>query len=156
MMSLDRYLQSKGLTQEALAARVGLSNSYLNQLVNRKRRASPEIARRIEEATSGEVSAASLLGVAETGGEAVQLGPRRWVVRPGANGDVTLPARLLRELGFELGEALALRSRETGVALTSTKQDLADAQAFVAKHAAKSGSVVQELLAERRAEADRE
>lgn len=155
-MTLGDYLSSEKLTHDALARRAGVTRSYVSLLLNKRKRPSPEIAKRIEAATDGAVSAASLLGVAEAGGNAVRLGAGRWVVEPGPGGDVVLPGKLLADLGFEPGELLALRSRGHEATLTSTRRDLRRAQDFVARHANGSGGVVEELIAERRAEAARE
>lgn len=155
-MTVSDFLERRRLTQDDFARSIGVNRSFVSQLASGKKRPSPEIAKKIEAATDGEVSAASLLGVAELGGEAIQIAPGRWVVRPGANGEVTLPARLLAEMGFRMGETLALRAGDGQAVVTSTRSDLQRAQAYVAKHARKGGSVVEELVAERRIEAARE
>jgi transcriptional regulator with XRE-family HTH domain len=155
-MTLSSYLQSRNLTQDSFARKTGLSHSYLNQLVNKKRRASPEIAKRIEAATDGEVTAASLLGVTDRGGSAQRLPDGRWVLRPDENGDVLVPARLLEEFGAGAGEPLGAHRSEDGVRMEFIHRNVRRAQAEFTEGLPEGHNIVDEFIAEKRAEAARE
>lgn len=155
-MTLDGYLQSRNLTQDALAQRLGVNQSYVSQLLNRKRRPSPEIAKRIEAATNGEVSAASLLGVADDEGDVRRVREGEWVITPGRGGEVTLPPHVVADLGFAPGEALAFERKGEEAVVTSVRRDWMKAREMAQKLTRQGGGVVEELIAERRAEAARE
>lgn len=55
------FLDAKGQKQVDFARELGLTPSYLNQLLTGYRYPSRELARRIEQATKGKVKAAALL-----------------------------------------------------------------------------------------------
>ncbi|WP_092419164.1 helix-turn-helix transcriptional regulator [Alloyangia pacifica] len=61
MTSLSEYLRSNGLSQREFAARVGLSKTYVNEIVAGSKTPSLKAALEIQEATKGAVTLASLL-----------------------------------------------------------------------------------------------
>lgn len=50
-MTLDEHMREKGLSDAALAAKVGVSQPVIWRIRNRKRRPKVEVAKRIEEVT---------------------------------------------------------------------------------------------------------
>lgn len=59
-MTLEEYMKLEGLTETAIADRVGVSQPHIGRIRKRQRRPSPELALKIESLTGGKVSAASL------------------------------------------------------------------------------------------------
>ena len=70
-------------------------------------------------------------------------------------GRVTIPAQLRREAGIEVGDTVIVHVEDGRVVVETRAQLAARTRRDVARAAA-PGSVVDELLADRRAEADRE
>ena len=70
-------------------------------------------------------------------------------------GRVTIPAQLRREVGIEVGDTVIVHVEDGRVVVETRAQLAARTRRDVARAAA-PGSVVDELLADRRAEADRE
>lgn len=62
-MKLADWRKSQNLTQARLAKMVGLAAPTISQIENGVRRPGPDVARRIEAASNGMVSAAGLLGL---------------------------------------------------------------------------------------------
>lgn len=62
-MKLREWRKTEGLTSKELGARCGVSEAAIRHYETGERRPRPEIARRIEAATGGAVSAAQLLGI---------------------------------------------------------------------------------------------
>ena len=62
-MSLTDWRKRNGLTLAELGKEVGASAAALSRCERAERRPSPELAKRIEAATKGEVTAAELLGL---------------------------------------------------------------------------------------------
>lgn len=60
------WRKQNGLTQQALADALGLTNSAITKYEKGSQRPRPELAKRIENFTRGEVTATSLLGVPES------------------------------------------------------------------------------------------
>lgn len=77
-------------------------------------------------------------------------------VRLNENGRIVIPAAFRKALGIELGDELLLRLGEDGVLLTTIKLRVAMAQRLVRKYVKPGESLVDDLIAERRAEARRE
>lgn len=73
-----------------------------------------------------------------------------------ADGSVTLPEACRRALGLHSGDSLDVEVVADGLRLVRPVRDVALAQAIVARHAVPGRSVVDEFLAERRAEAARD
>jgi AbrB family transcriptional regulator, stage V sporulation protein T len=72
-------------------------------------------------------------------------------------GKIVIPAELRREFGFKEGDTLVLEREGGGIAIKSYEQVVRDVQAtFKAMLGDRSRSMVDELIAERRAEAARE
>jgi AbrB family looped-hinge helix DNA binding protein len=71
-------------------------------------------------------------------------------------GRITIPIELRRELGLIEGDSLILRYENGETKLLTRKQLLAEACAIVRNHIPADVSLVDELIAERRAEAARE
>lgn len=72
-------------------------------------------------------------------------------------GKIVIPAALRRELGFEDGDTLVLEREAGGVVIKTRGQVLREIQADVrAKLGDYKGSLVDDLIAERRREADME
>jgi AbrB family looped-hinge helix DNA binding protein len=76
--------------------------------------------------------------------------------RLGENGRLVLPVQIRRAMGLESGADLALSLDEDGLHIRTQQQLIARAQAMVREVVAPGRSLVDELLAERRLEADRE
>ena len=72
-----------------------------------------------------------------------------------AGGKIVIPAELRRELGFADGDTLVVEREGETVVLKSRVQVLREIQANVRKHL-KRPFTVDEFIAERRAEAERE
>lgn len=58
---LAAYRREKNITRTQMAHLIGCDVSYVGHIEEGRRRPSPEMARRIEQATGGEVSAMSVL-----------------------------------------------------------------------------------------------
>lgn len=71
-------------------------------------------------------------------------------------GKIVIPAALRRKHGFGVGDTLVVEDRPDGVSVRSLDEVVAAAQAIVAKFVPASVSLVDELIAERRSEAERE
>ncbi len=157
MANFADYLDSRRGAASALARRVGVSKGTLSSIRTGKSRPSPELANRIEQATEGEVSAASLLGL-DSGSPArsQRLGNGHWLVWTSERGEAPIPAEVLQDLEVGPGEALALRKTERGWEITSVNADMRGVQERASKFVRPGVSVVDELIAERRAEAARE
>lgn len=69
-------------------------------------------------------------------------------------GKVVIPADLRREFGFEDGDTLVFERGENGLVIKTYEQVVREIQAeFRALPGGQSGSIVDELIADRRAEA---
>lgn len=71
-------------------------------------------------------------------------------------GKIVIPAALRRKHGFGVGDTLVVEDRPDGVTVRSLDEVVAAAQAIVAKFVPANVSLVDELIAERRSEAERE
>lgn len=67
-MNIADWRKQNGMTQARLAELAGLAAPTISQIENGVRRPSPEVARNIERATNGAVSAAGLLGLSKPSG----------------------------------------------------------------------------------------
>ena len=73
------------------------------------------------------------------------------------NGRMVIPAKFRKAMGLEEGGSVTLSLKGDTLAIQSKMARLKAAQEYVAKHLKKSGrSIVDEFIAERRAEAERE
>lgn len=71
---LQTYLDQAEISRARAAAFFGISEPYLSQLINGRRRPSGMLAARIEHATGGQVPASSWFG-ARAGGDPAQIFP---------------------------------------------------------------------------------
>jgi len=69
---------------------------------------------------------------------------------------VVTPAELRRELGIKVGGELVVESDEGEVRMRSRRDGVRQAQAILGKYVRKGGSAAEELLADRRREAESE
>ena len=76
--------------------------------------------------------------------------------RLGKGGRLVIPAEARKRLNLREGDQLVLEVVDGELRLYSVMEAIRRAQAIVAKYAKPGGSVVDELIAERRAEAARE
>lgn len=75
-----------------------------------------------------------------------------------AGGKIVIPADLRRELGIRDGDSVVLESRDGGLSIRTYEQTVRDVQAKVKAMLSEhyDGRIVDELIADRRAEAARE
>lgn len=157
MANLQDYLRRPGVTQSALAAAAGVSPAMLNQVKSGLRRPSPDLARRIEQATGGEVSAASLLGLrGDAPAPAQKLDANRWRVELAADGTLQLPPEALEALGLTSNRSVVLKLNGRELRLVSVDESVRRAQALIRRKLGSGRSLSDELIAERRAEAARD
>ena len=157
MSNFSDYLDSRRGAASALAKRVGISKGTLSSIRTGRSRPSPQLAKKIEQATEGEVTAASLLGlVSGAPARSQRLDAKRWLIWTGDRGEAPVPLEVLEDLGIAPGEPIAFRKSERGWEVTSVKNDMRGVQERTRKFARPGVSVVDELIAERRAEAERE
>ncbi|HEY5411201.1 MAG TPA: helix-turn-helix domain-containing protein [Caulobacteraceae bacterium] len=157
VVNLADYLSRHRGAANALAREAGVSKGALSSIRSGKSRPSAELAKRIEHATGGEVTAASLLGL-ESGASARshRLYDGRWIVWASDRDDVPVPTAVVKDLGIEPGEPVVFRRTDRGWELTSAKRDLRGVQELARKFVHPGSSIVDELIAERRADAERE
>jgi transcriptional regulator with XRE-family HTH domain len=60
-MDFRAWINSTGVSQNKLAKSLGMSPSYLSEILSGKRRINPKLAQRIEDVSKGEVSRMELL-----------------------------------------------------------------------------------------------
>ena len=77
-------------------------------------------------------------------------------VRMSENGRLVIPSAFRKALGISGGAEILLHLDEDGIRITTTKLRIARAQRIVRKYIKPGVSLVDELLAERRAEARKE
>ncbi|OYX57675.1 MAG: hypothetical protein B7Y86_05355 [Brevundimonas subvibrioides] len=162
MANLDQYLSRRRGSQAELAKRLGLGAGTLSSIRHGQRRPSSTLAKRIEDATNGEVSAAALLGLSETAVEfdhqlaAHDLGDGRWAVNVGPDGSAVLTPQMVHALGFASGDQLVFVKTAGSVNVTSASDALARARKMFAQRVPSDMDVVGKFIADRRAEAARE
>jgi AbrB family looped-hinge helix DNA binding protein len=71
-------------------------------------------------------------------------------------GRVVIPAEIRRSLGLKEGDTVLFELRDGEAVITTRRARLERARALVRKHVPEGVSLVDELIAERRAEAERE
>jgi AbrB family looped-hinge helix DNA binding protein len=77
-------------------------------------------------------------------------------VRINGKGALVIPATLRRALGIEPGDRLLMRIQDGELRVTTLRQRVAKAQQILRKYVPRSVSLVDELIAERRAAARHE
>ena len=162
MANLDEYLSRGRGRQAELVRRLNLGAGTLSSIRSGHRRPSPELARRIEDATDGEVRAAALLGVEEKGAPfnhdtAPQpLSGGRWMAKVAADGSLFLTPEAVAAMGLAPGERLVMRPDGDEVRINSSDKALKAIRNAFRRLVPEGRSVVDELIADRRAEAARE
>jgi AbrB family looped-hinge helix DNA binding protein len=71
-------------------------------------------------------------------------------------GRIVIPAEYRRALGLEVGDEVVIRMEDGGLRILTRSEAVRRAQSIVRRHVKKGRSLVNELSAERRAEAERE
>ena len=161
MARLEDYLSQRRGRQTRLAKQLGLSSGTLSLIRSGQRRPSPDLAKRIEAATDGEVRATSLLGLEEAGAPfdhelAIPLSDGRWAATVNTDGSLHLPPELVAAMGLEPDERLVVRPEAEGMRINSSDQALKRIQARWKALVPEGVSLADELIADRRAEAARE
>jgi AbrB family looped-hinge helix DNA binding protein len=77
-------------------------------------------------------------------------------MRVNENGRVVIPASFRKALGINVGDEIVLRIEDDELRITTLKRRLERAQRLVRKHVKPGSSMVDELVAERRAAARNE
>jgi AbrB family looped-hinge helix DNA binding protein len=77
-------------------------------------------------------------------------------MRVNENGRVVIPASFRKALGINVGDEIVLRIEDDELRITTLKRRLERAQRLVRKHVKPGSSLVDELVAERRAAARNE
>jgi post-segregation antitoxin (ccd killing protein) len=144
-MELRTWRESKELTLDAVANAVDSTKGHLSDVERGRRRASRDLARRIEAFTRGEITAASLLGLDEPK-------PRRRGVREDAASfdgasrltvEVMLPperAKLLKDSGADItaiaraGADRALKEAEAKAWAEANREAIEASNAWIEKH----------------------
>ena len=76
--------------------------------------------------------------------------------RIGENGRIVIPASIRRALDFDVGDTVVLRVEDNELRVSSLREAIRRAQDMVRRHVPADVSLVKELIAERRREAERE
>ena len=76
--------------------------------------------------------------------------------RVNENGRVVIPASFRERLGIRIGDEVVLRIEDDELRITTMKRNIERAQRLVRKHLKPGGSLVDDLIAERREAARRE
>lgn len=72
------------------------------------------------------------------------------------NGRVVIPAHVRKDLGVESGGEILLERQKDGYRLTTRRQRIKEAQETIRRYIKPGTHAVEELIAERRKEAERE
>jgi transcriptional regulator with XRE-family HTH domain len=158
MNALSKFAKDRRGAVAEIARKAGASHAQVSRIAQGKSRPSLDLAKRIEAATEGAVTAASLLGVAgiEGGVRAKPLADGRWFAPVKASAPVELPSELLEGFGFHDGDALIFRRTAEGFEVISQRRHIRRIQDELRKLVPEGVSLTDELIAERRAEAARE
>jgi AbrB family looped-hinge helix DNA binding protein len=78
------------------------------------------------------------------------------VTKLGKGGRIVIPAAMRKLIGVSEGDELILRYRDGRLEVMTVRQAVQEAQNLVSRFVPKGRQLVDELLAERRAEAERE
>ena len=78
------------------------------------------------------------------------------VTKVDSNGRVALPAEYRRQLGLEAGDRVVVELDDCELRIVSQREAIRRVQELVAQYVSPDRSLVDELIAERRAEAARE
>jgi AbrB family looped-hinge helix DNA binding protein len=77
-------------------------------------------------------------------------------VRVSADGRIVIPASFRKVLGIKLGDEVTVRIEDNELRVSTLKAHIERAQRLVRRHVKPGTSLVDELIAERRREADRD
>ena len=88
----------------------------------------------------------------------MRAGQERKVIRSRVTegGRIVIPAEFRRELGVEVGDEVRLMMQDGELRVFTLDQAIRRAQELVRRHVPEGTSLVDELIAERRAEAERD
>jgi transcriptional regulator with XRE-family HTH domain len=162
MKNLSDYLNEQRGRAARLSARSGIGKGHLSAIKSGQSRPSPDVAKRIEAATDGEVSAASLLGLEEPGARfehrtvSRSLNDGRWAATVDPDGGLYLEPGMIVALGFVPGERLVFKPLGESVRMSSSDKALARIRTELRALVPEGVSLVDEFIAEKRAEAARE
>lgn len=161
MANLEQYLSQERGRQSRLARRLSLGAGTLSSIRNGSRRPSPDLAKRIEEATDGEVRATVLLGLEEAGSAFEPAPPHklndgRWSVSVRPDGSLVLPAEMVAAMGFGPAEHLLFHPQGDEARIVSSDKALRSLQAELRALVPSGVSVVEQFISDKRAEAARE
>lgn len=157
MANLDEYLRASKVPAAVVARRAGVTPGTLSSIRSGQRRPSPRVAQRIEAATDGQVSAAVLLGLEGAGqGPLRPTRDGRWVGVVASDGTLKLPAEVLESFQFQPGDQVVIKPAEFGLQVKNMRVTIAAVQQGFREEFPQDGSWVDELIAERRAEAARD
>ncbi len=81
---------------------------------------------------------------------------RNFKTKLGKGGRIVIPTEYRRELGVEPGDEIILHLDDEGLRLYTPAQAVARAQSLVRRYVPEDRSLSEELISERREEADRE
>src|SRR5215469_13179498 len=108
MANLSEYLGRVRGRAEQVAKSAGISTATLSLIRSGRRRPSPEVAKRIETATQGEVRASQLLGLgSESARPPQRLHTGAWLVWIDEPSLASVPPDVLADLGVGAGQAVA-------------------------------------------------
>lgn len=163
MTALAKYVHGNRGATSALARQVGVSQGQISRVASGRSKPSPDLARRIEQATDGAVRAGQLLGLEETGAifdhaaRPRHLNAGRWAATVSADGSLLLTSEAVDAMGFKPGERLVMHKTEDGfMQVHSSDAALKRLQDRLAITVPPRVSLIDELISERRAEAARE
>ena len=74
----------------------------------------------------------------------------------GSGGRVVIPAKLRKAIGLRTGDTVIIRLAEDGLVITTPERAVRAAQALVKEHVPDHRKLADELVAERRLEAEQE
>jgi bifunctional DNA-binding transcriptional regulator/antitoxin component of YhaV-PrlF toxin-antitoxin module len=136
-----RRLKQLGLRQADIARALGIRDQFVSNVVRRMRK---------DDTRSNGGSAA------ETPTEARLSTARQVRTQVGEGGRVVLPAAFRVALGIEVGDPVFLRLEDNELRVFTPRAAVCRAQELVSRFVPDEVSLVDELIAERRAEAARE
>ncbi|MDP3494555.1 MAG: helix-turn-helix domain-containing protein [Hyphomonadaceae bacterium] len=144
-MNIVQWRKQHGVTQDQMADAIGSSRPHLSKIERGTTEPSPDLARRIEAFTRGEVSAASLLGLTETRGARRGLREDAAAFDASSGLTITLPfsperEKLLRESGIDAadiaraGAEKALKEAEAKAWAESNREAIDAYNIWIEKH----------------------
>jgi len=145
MLKLRDWRKKHGLTQQQVAESLGVTNSAITKYEKGSQRPRPELAERIESLTCGEVTAASLLGLARP--RTAERGLREDTAAFITSEEITISfaipadrAGMLQRAGVDseaiarAGAEKALKEAEAQAWAAENREAIAAANAWIEKH----------------------